>query len=88
MDPRARRGSKKWYLENRQGFLALNPLHVALREGDRIEETLATENEGKVLIRARAPAHVHSAHAAFFAAGVQLAAHTQPALRNGLMAPA
>ena len=27
---------------------------IALREGDRIEETLATENEGTVLIRALA----------------------------------
>ena len=34
----------------------------ALREGGRIEEILATENEGEMLIRA--PAHVHSAHAA------------------------
>ena len=32
---------------------------VALREGDRIEEILATENEREMLIRA--PAHVHSA---------------------------
>ena len=37
-------------------------ISVALREGGRIEETLATENERKHLIRA--PAHVHSAHAA------------------------
>ena len=35
---------------------------VALREGDRLEEPLATENERGVLIRA--PAHVHPAHAA------------------------
>ena len=35
---------------------------VALREGGRTGETLATENGGNVLIRA--PAHVHSAHAA------------------------
>ena len=34
-----------------------------------------------------APAHVHLARAAF-AAGAQLAAHIQPALRTGLMAPA
>ena len=34
-----------------------------------------------------AHAHVHSACAAF-AAGAQLAAHTQPALRSGFMAPA
>jgi len=33
------------------------------------------------------PAHVHSACTAF-AAGAQLTAHTQPALRTGLMAPA
>ena len=30
---------------------------VAVREGGRFEETLATENERKMLIRA--PAHVH-----------------------------
>ena len=41
-------------------FDALRP--VALREGDRIEETFATENEREILIRA--PAHVHSARAA------------------------
>ncbi len=35
-----------------------------------------------------APAHVHRARAVFFTAGAQLAAHTQPALRTGLMAPA
>ena len=35
---------------------------VALREGDRIEENHATENEREMLMRA--PAHVHSAHAA------------------------
>ena len=35
---------------------------VALREGGRIEETVATENEREMLIRALA--HVHSAHAA------------------------
>ena len=40
-------------------FDALRP--VALREGDRIEETLA-ENEREMLVRA--PAYVHSAHAA------------------------
>ena len=37
---------------------------VALREVGRIEETLATENKREILIRA--PAHVHSAHAALF----------------------
>ena len=34
---------------------------VVLREGDRTEESFATENEGEMLIRA--PAHVHPAHA-------------------------
>ena len=38
------------------------PCLVALREGGRTEETLATENEREMHIRA--PAHVHSAHAA------------------------
>jgi len=52
-------------------------------KGDGIEETLATENyEREVLIRA--PAHVHSAHAAPCCWG-RLAAHPQPALRTGLM---
>ena len=36
---------------------------LALREGDRIEVCFATENEKYMPIRA--PAHVHSAHAAF-----------------------
>ena len=40
---------------------------VALREGGRTEETLATENEREILISA--PAHVHSARAALSAAG-------------------
>jgi hypothetical protein len=57
---------------------------AALREGDRIEEALATENE-KMLIHASA--HVHPAHAALCCWG-KLAAHPQPALRTGLMAPA
>ena len=35
---------------------------VALREGGRTEETIATENEGEMLTRALA--HVHPAHAA------------------------
>jgi hypothetical protein len=35
---------------------------VALRGGDRTEETLATENEREILIRV--PAHVHSANVA------------------------
>ena len=37
---------------------------AALREGGWIEEILATENGGKVLLLLRAPAHVNSAHAA------------------------
>ena len=48
------------YLDPALHFDALNL--VALREGDRIEEALATENEREILIRA--PAHVNSAHAA------------------------
>ena len=57
---------------------------VALREGGRIDDTLATENE-KMLIRA--PAHVHPAHAGYFP-GAQPTAHPQPALRTGFMPPA
>ena len=56
---------------------------AALREGDRIEGALATENEK---IRILAPAHVHSAHAALFCWS-KLAAHSEPTLRTGLMAP-
>ena len=37
---------------------------VALRDGGMLEETLATENEREVLIRASE--HVHSAHTAPF----------------------
>ena len=37
---------------------------VELRGGGRTKGTLTTENERKMLIRA--PAHVYSAHAAFF----------------------
>ena len=55
---------------------------VALREGGRIEETLATENEREMLICA-----LHSAYAALFCWS-KLTAHSQPALRTGLMAPA
>jgi len=61
---------------------------IALRGGDRSrdEDTLKTDNEGDMLMR-RACASTLSPRS-FFAAGVQLAAHTQPALRTGLMAPA
>ena len=58
---------------------------VALREGGRTEETLATENEREILIRA--PAHVHSAHEAR-CCWIKLSTHSQPALRTGLMAQA
>ena len=58
---------------------------VALHVRDRIEETLATGNERKVLIRA--PAHVHPTHAALCCWG-KLPAPSQPALQTGLMAPA
>ena len=50
---------------------------VALREGDRTEETFATENERGMPIRA--PAHVHSAHTAL-CCWSKLAAHSQLAL--------
>ena len=58
---------------------------VALRERGRTEETLATENEREMLIRA--PAHVHQAHAALCCWSKHVA-HSQSALRTGLMAPA
>ena len=46
-------------------ILHFDALHlVALRERDGIEETLATENDREV--RIRAPAHMHSAHAALW----------------------
>ena len=50
---------------------------VALREGDTNEETLATENERAMPIRA--PAHIHSAYTALRCWG-KLSAHSQPAL--------
>ena len=40
------------------------PFRVVLHKGGTIEETLATENEREVLIRASE--HVHSAHTAPF----------------------
>ena len=49
-------------------FDALRP--VALREGDRIVETHATENERKMIIRT--PAHVHTKPRQLFAAGASL----------------
>ena len=58
--------------------------HGATR-GDRNEENPATENEIEVLMR-RACARALSPRS-FFAAGAQLTAHSQPALRTGLMAP-
>ena len=58
---------------------------VALREGDVTEEALATENEGRMFIRALA--HVHPAHEAL-CCWSKLAAHSQPTLRTGLVAPA
>jgi hypothetical protein len=68
------------------GFDALR--NIALREGDMIEENLATENGGEMLIRAPAhiDSHVHSAHAALCCWSREHAAHSQPALRSGLMA--
>ena len=58
---------------------------VALRKGGMILKVLAAVTEREMLIRA--PAHVHSAHAAL-CCWSKLAAHSQPALRTGLMAPA
>ena len=58
---------------------------VALREGGRIWGGPCNREREKIIIRA--PAHVHSAHAALCCWG-KLTAHSQPALRTGLMAPA
>ena len=58
---------------------------VALREGDRIQEALATENERKCLY-ARLRKYIQAAK--LLAAGESLQpTHSQPALRTGLMAP-
>ena len=56
---------------------------VALREGDRNKETQRTRE--KFIC-----AHLRTCTqpAKLFAAGAPLLAHTQPALRTGLMAPA
>ena len=59
---------------------------VALREGDRIEETLATENKREKCFYAHLRAYTQPTQ--LFAAGAPLAAHSQSALRTGLMAPA
>ena len=56
------------------------PRFIALRGGDRNEETPTTENEREMLMRC-ACAHALSPRS-FLAAGAQLAAHTQPALRR------
>ena len=53
---------------------------VAMHEGGRNEGALTTENKREMLTRA--PAHVHPAHAALLCWS-GLAAHSQPALRNG-----
>ena len=61
------------------------PRLIALRGGDRNEETPTTEKEGEV----HAPClRTCTQPTKLFAAGAQLAAHTQPALRTGPMAPA
>ena len=60
------------------------PRLIALRGEDRNEETPTTENKREVLMH-RACARTSARDA--FAAGAQLAAPTQPALRTGLMAP-
>ena len=57
---------------------------AALREGGRIQKTLSTGNKREVL--KCAPAHEHSAHAAL-CCWSKLIAHSQPALRTGMMAP-
>jgi hypothetical protein len=67
------------------------PRLIALREGGMIKDTLAKEYERKVHVRA--PAHVHQAsdtqptHPFAAGEGLQPAAHSQRALRAGLMAP-
>ena len=49
---------------------------VALREGDGVEEALATENERK---RLYAHLRTYTQPTQLFAAGTQLVAHSQPA---------
>ena len=56
---------------------------IALREGYRTEEALATESEREAAIRASA--HEHSAYAALCCWG-KLPAHSQPTLRTDSMA--
>ena len=57
---------------------------VALREVDRTEETPATETRGEFY--ANLCTYIQPTE--LFAAVAQLAAHSEPALRTGLMAPA
>ena len=64
------------------------PRLVALRGGDRNEETPKTENRRGMLMRRACARTLSTQPAQLFAAGAKLAAHTQPALRTGLMAPA
>ena len=68
------------YLDHVLHFDALRL--VALCEGDRIGivEILATENERKCLC---AHLRTYTQPTQLFAAGTQLAAHSQPALRTG-----
>ena len=63
------------------------PCLIALRGGDRNEETPATRNEREMLIYAPC-LRTYNQPAQHFSAGAQLAANTQPTLRTGLMAPA
>ena len=56
---------------------------VAMHEGGRTGECLATENEREELIRA--PAQKCSAHAVFFAAGKNLAAHIKKKGKAGFV---
>ena len=58
---------------------------VALREEGMIKETLAAENEGKCLY---AHLRTYTQPMQLFAAEAQLEAHSQPALRTGLVPPA
>ena len=64
------------------------PRFIALRGGDRNEETPKTENEGGMLMLMRRACARALSPRSFLLLGAQLAAHTQPALRTGLRAPA
>ena len=63
------------------------PRLIALHGGDRNEETPATEKEREINAYAQR-VRTYTQPAKLLAAEAQLAAHTQPALRTGLIAPA